>query len=87
MKSRFLILLVTWVSFSYCQTPIVDKNIIENYTSVSILDAPFLIDEIVEIYKKDTLCIKKAFDRSFIIGLNIHYIVIMLVQIIFTTVF
>ena len=64
MKPTLSILLVLIVNLASCQTAKYDKVIVEKFTTMSVLDAPFMIDELIEIYKKDTLCIKKAFNSS-----------------------
>lgn len=65
MKTKMFILLVFAANFSYCQ-PVTkyDKKIVEGVSSISVLEAPFMIDEMVEIYKKDSLIVKRAFNKE-----------------------
>jgi len=64
MKSTLFILLVLIVNLSRCQTADYDKKLVEGVSSVSILEAPFMVNEIIEIYKKDSLIIKRAFNSK-----------------------
>lgn len=45
-----------------CQIENFDKKIVAEETSINVLEAPFMIEEIIEIYKKDSLIVKKAFN-------------------------
>jgi hypothetical protein len=60
----FFILLISAVNLTYCQTPNYDKRIVEEIASVGVLEAPFMVNELIEIYKKDTLVIKKTFNKE-----------------------
>jgi hypothetical protein len=65
MKTKVFILLVFAANFSYCQ-PVAnyDKRIVESVYSISVLESPFMVDEIIEIYKKDSLIVKRAFSSE-----------------------
>jgi len=64
MRSTFFILLILTVNISSCQSVNYDKRIVEEVSSISVLEAPFMIDEIIEIYKKDSLIVTKAFNKE-----------------------
>jgi len=64
MKPTLSILLVLITSLASCQTVNYDKKIVEKTSAVSILEAPFMVNEIIEIYKKDSLIIKRAFNSE-----------------------
>ncbi|QKG79903.1 hypothetical protein [Tenuifilum thalassicum] len=67
MKTKLLILFVLAVNFSFCQAVAdYDKKIVDNYSrdEVGILEAPFMINELIEIYKKDSLIVKRIFNRE-----------------------
>jgi len=64
MRTIIVGLLVLSVNLTSCQTVNFDKKIVGEFTGVSILDAPFMIDELIEIFKTDTLCIKRAFNQK-----------------------
>lgn len=64
MKIKLFFSLIILVKFSFCQEIKYDKSIVENFKSMGILEAPFMIDELFEIYPKDTLCIKRTFNRA-----------------------
>jgi len=65
MKTMAFILFLFIAQFSYCQSnDEYDEKIVENYSRVGILRAPFMVNELIEIYKKDTLIIKKLFHKD-----------------------
>jgi len=65
MKTMAFILFLFITQLSYCQSnDEYDGKIVENYSRVGILRAPFMINELIEIYKKDTLIIKKLFHKD-----------------------
>jgi len=65
MKTMAFILFLFITQLSYCQSnDEYDEKIVENYSRVGILRAPFMINELIEIYKKDTLIIKKLFHKD-----------------------
>jgi len=41
-----------------------DKRIVEKYSSVNIIEASFMVSELIEIYKKDSLIINKIFNKD-----------------------
>jgi hypothetical protein len=65
MKTKAFILLAFAANLTFCQ-PVenFDKRIVEDVSSISVLEAPFMVDEIIEIHKKDSLVVKKTFNRE-----------------------
>lgn len=65
MRTKVFILLLLIANLSYCQ-PLAeyDKRIVENYSAVGVLEAPFLINELIEIYQRDSLIIKRIFNKE-----------------------
>jgi hypothetical protein len=64
MRLTLFILLILIVNISSCQSVNCDKRVVEEVSSISVLEAPFMINEIIEIYKKDSLIVTKAFNRE-----------------------
>ena len=65
MKTKVFILLFFGINIAYCQPSAkYDKKIIADYSSIEVLEAPFMVNELIEIYKTDSLVVKKAFNRE-----------------------
>lgn len=65
MKTMAFILFLFIAQLSYCQSnDEYDEKIVENHFRCGILEAPFMINELVEIYKKDSLIVKRLFNRE-----------------------
>jgi len=65
MKTKIFILFLFITNIFNCQTiKYYDEKIVENYSSVGIMEAPFMINELIDIYKKDSLIIKKIFNKE-----------------------
>jgi len=65
MNANILIFLLLAANNLFCQNQIkYDKRIVDNYSEIGILEAPFMIDELIEIYKKDSLVVKNVFNSS-----------------------
>ncbi|MEY1638847.1 hypothetical protein [Tenuifilum osseticum] len=65
MKNKVFILFLFIIQFSYCQSNgEYDEKIVDNHSRCGILEAPFMINELIEIYKKDSLIIKRIFNRE-----------------------
>lgn len=63
MKTTLFLLFFLSVNITNCQNNY-DQKLVEEVSSISILEAPFMIEELVEIYKKDTLIIKRSFNKK-----------------------
>jgi hypothetical protein len=62
MKTKAFIVLVLVANILYCQpAKKFDERIVKDYSSIGVLEAPFMIDELIEIYKKDSLVVKRVF--------------------------
>jgi hypothetical protein len=67
MVARAFTLLILTVNISSCQnrqTSTYDKRIVEKPSAIGVLGAPFMVDEIIEIYKKDSLVVKRTFNSE-----------------------
>ncbi len=65
MKIMVFILFFLFTQLSYCQSnDEYDYKIVENYSDLGVLEAPFMINELIDIYKKDSLIIKRKFNRD-----------------------
>lgn len=64
MKPTLSIVFFLKVNLVNCQTSNYENKIVKEFTQMSILEAPFMVNEIIEIYKEDTLFVKKAFKHS-----------------------
>ena len=64
MKTKLFILLSISMNLAQCQELKYDKKIVEDYQSIEILNTPFMINELIEIYKADSLVIKRVFNRK-----------------------
>lgn len=58
------LLLFCSVDKTTCQTIDYDEKIVKEASSISVLEAAFMINELVEIAKKDTLLIKRIFNKK-----------------------
>lgn len=52
------------MSLVQCQEIKYDKKIVKDYQSIEILNTPFMINELIEIYKIDSLVIKRVFNKK-----------------------
>lgn len=65
MNAYILIFLLLAANPLYSQSNAkYDKKIIESYSEIGILEAPFMINELIVIYKRDSLVLKKVFDSA-----------------------
>lgn len=65
MRTMTFILILLVTQLLYCQSnEEYDEKIVENYSDLGVLEAPFMINELIEIYKKDSLVIKSIFNRE-----------------------